>query len=258
MRKRTIIATAIAGGVVATALIVTPSFAAIAHLADGHSAGSVSRTSSLSDESSGARSHASDEGKGMGEGEGKGEGMGKGKGAAHGSEKGHGEGSGKGSGKGHDQGSEKGHGLDGVASGTLTAEQKTVLTQMAAEEKVAYDLYIAFAEKYDEAVFSKVAQAEAKHQDAVRTLLERYGITDPTVGLDAGEFATDAAQEMYDSLFAQGSAGLDAALEAARTVEKLDIADLKAATVGVTAPDVLKVYERLLAGSERHLVAFGG
>jgi len=240
MRKRTIIATAIAGGVVATALIVTPSFAAIAHLADGHSAGSVSYNSSPSDESSGARSHGSEEGMG--------------KGAAHSSEKGSEKGHGKGSGKG----SEKGHGLDDVASGTLTADQKTVLTQMAAEEKVAYDLYIAFAEKYDEAVFSKVAQAEAKHQDAVRTLLERYDITDPTVGLDAGDFATEAAQEMYDSLLAQGSASLDAALEAARTVEKLDIADLTAATEGVTAPDVLKVYERLLAGSERHLVAFGG
>ncbi|TFB46804.1 DUF2202 domain-containing protein [Cryobacterium tagatosivorans] len=202
----------------------------------------------------------------MGKGMGKGAERGHEKGAEKGAEMRHGKGSGKGSEMGHgkgsgkssERGSEKDHGLSEVASGTLTAEQKTVLTEMAAEEKVAYDLYIAFAEKYDEAVFSRVAQAEARHQDAVRTLLDRYDITDPTVGLDAGEFSTEAAQEMYDSLLAQGSASLDAALAAARTVEKTDIADLTAATEGVTAPDVLKVYERLLAGSEHHLVAFGG
>lgn len=39
---------------------------------------------------------------------------------------------------------------------------------------------------------------------------------------------------------------LDAAMGAARTVEELDIAGLTAETEGVTAPDVLFVYENLL------------
>lgn len=252
MRKRTIIATAIAGGVVVTALIVTPSFAAIAHLADSRGAGSAhSQSHSPSDDASGGRSHDS------GEGMGKGMKHGAGKGMSHGAGDGMEEQmqSGQGSGRGSEQG---GHGIGDVASGTLTADQKTVLTEMAAEEKVAYDLYIVFAEKYDETVFSRVANAEAKHLEAVRTLLDRYDITDPTVGLDAGKFSTDSAQELYDSLLATGSASVDAALEAARTVEKTDIADLTAASIGVTAPDVLTVYKNLLAGSERHLVAFGG
>jgi hypothetical protein len=254
MRKRTIIATGIAGGVVATALIVTPSFAAISHLADSRSAGSAhsSQPHSPSDEASGGRSPGAQQGKGMKHGAGKGMSHGAGDGMEEHMQ------SGQGPGKGPGEGYEQGHGIGDVASGTLTAEQKTVLTEMAAEEKVAYDLYIAFAQKYDETVFSRVAQAETKHLAAVRTLLERYGITDPTVGLDAGKFSTDSAQKLYDSLLAQGSASVDAAFEAARTVEKTDIADLTAASVGVTAPDVRAVYTNLLAGSERHLVAFGG
>ena len=186
-------------------------------------------------------------------------GHGAGKGAGEeGHKKGQEEGHKKGQGKGQEAGHEKGSGLSDVPTGTVTAEQKAVLTEMAAEEKLAYDLYIAFADKYDERVFSNVAKAEAKHQEAVRTLLDRYDVTDPTVGLEAGVFPTESTQKLYDSLLAQGSASVESAREAARTVEKTDIADLTEAVEGVTAPDVLKVYERLLAGSERHLVAFGG
>ncbi|MEB0303382.1 hypothetical protein, partial [Mucilaginibacter sp. 5C4] len=51
-------------------------------------------------------------------------------------------------------------GLADVASGTMTDEQKASLTAMAAEEKVAHDLHVAFAEKYDAAVFSRIARSE--------------------------------------------------------------------------------------------------
>ena len=75
---------------------------------------------------------------------------------------------------------------------------------------------------------------------------------------DPGKFPTDATQKLYGSLLAEGSVSSDAAREAARTVETTDIADLTAASVGVTAPDVLAVYQNLLAASQHHLVAFGG
>ncbi len=83
-------------------------------------------------------------------------------------------------------------------------------------------------------------------------------MSSPTVGLAAGEFLTDDTQDLYDTLLAEGSVTVDAAMEAGRAVEETDIADLTIAVEGVTAPDVLKVYERLLAASEKHLVAFGG
>ncbi|TFD34261.1 DUF2202 domain-containing protein [Cryobacterium cryoconiti] len=151
-----------------------------------------------------------------------------------------------------------GTGLTDVASGTLTDDQKTELAAMAEEEKLAHDLYVAFDEQYDATVFTRIAKSETKHLDAVRILLERYELTDPTVGLAAGEFVTDDTQALYDTLLAEGSVSLDAAMEVGRTVEETDIADLTTANEDVTAPDVLKVYERLLAASEKHLVAFGG
>ena len=147
--------------------------------------------------------------------------------------------------------------LTSVASGTLTAAQKNTLAAMAEEEKLAHDLYVAFADKYGTRVFTRIPNAETQHLEEVRILLERYAVADPTVGQAVGVFSTTSAQQQYNKLLAQGTASVDAAYAAARTVETIDITDLKAATAGVTAPDVLQVYKNLLAGSQRHLVAFG-
>ena len=142
--------------------------------------------------------------------------------------------------------------------GTLTNAQKAELSAMAEEEKVAHDLYVALSVKYPELrQFANIAKAELQHLTAVRTVMERYGIADPTTGYAAGEFKTDAFQTLYDDLL-KGATDSTKALAAGIAVEKADIADLKAATIGVTAPDVLQVYGSLLRGSERHLVAFGG
>ena len=148
--------------------------------------------------------------------------------------------------------------LTNLASGTLTTAQKTSLAAMAEEEKLAHDLYVTFAAKYGTTSFSRISNAETRHLTEVRTLLKRYAITDPTAGKAVGTFATESTQQLYNKLVAQGTASVDGAYAAARTVEQTDIADLNKAKTGVSAPDVLAVYTHLLAGSQRHLVAFGG
>ncbi|SEN79484.1 MULTISPECIES: ferritin-like domain-containing protein [Cryobacterium] len=232
MRRKIIITSAIATGVVITALIATPSLAAALRNGDAAANGAGAR-STRSEAVTGMSGHQSNA---------------------------------KNDSSNHATGSDhagsgmpgSGAGLTDVPSGTVTGEQATALAAMAAEEKLAHDLYLAFSQQYDAAVFTRILSSETKHSDAVGTLLERYDIADPTVGLAAGVFSTDVTQNLYDTLLAEGSVSLDAAMNAARTVEELDIADLTAATEGVTAPDVLAVYEHLLAASEHHLVAFGG
>lgn len=142
------------------------------------------------------------------------------------------------------------------AQGTLTEQQKTTLAAMAQEEKLAHDLYAAFAGSYPAAVFDRIAASETQHLSAVRTLLDRYGLTDPTAGKPAGQFSDPAVQARYDKLLAQGRANQAAALQVGQTVEKADIADLQAALSGLTAPDVRQVYTHLLTASQHHLTAF--
>lgn len=151
-----------------------------------------------------------------------------------------------------------GQGTVTAPMGTLTAAQRTELASMAEEEKVAHDLYVALAAKYPELrQFANIPKAELQHLTAVRTVMDRYDIADPTVGYAAGEFKSAAFQTLYDDLLA-GATTSTKALAAGIAVEQADIADLKAAMTGLTAPDVQQVYTSLLRGSERHLVAFGG
>ncbi|SNY59366.1 ferritin-like domain-containing protein [Paractinoplanes atraurantiacus] len=144
----------------------------------------------------------------------------------------------------------------GARQGTLSTAQKATLASMAQEEKLAHDLYAAFAARYDAVVFDHIAHAESRHQAAVRTLLQRYGITDPTANQPAGTFADETMQATYDRLLAQGRPSQAAAMAVGQQVERDDIAALKAAADGLTAPDVKQVYTDLLVASQRHLTAF--
>lgn len=144
------------------------------------------------------------------------------------------------------------------ASGELTAEQEAGLIFMVQEEKLAFDLYTAFGEEYDVSTFERIASSEARHMDAVRTLLATYGLVDPTIGLPAGEYVDAELAQMYDDLLAQGLVSVEDAFEVGQAVELDDIEELEEAAAGVTAPDVVHVYGQLLAGSEKHLSAFGG
>ena len=143
-----------------------------------------------------------------------------------------------------------------AAKGTLTEQQKVTLAAMAQEEKLAQDLYTVFAGEYDAVVFDRIAASETRHLAAIRTLLTRYGIADPTAGKPTGQFSGPAVQATYDQLLAQGQAGQAAALQAGGTVEQTDIADLTAALDGLSAPDVTQVYTQLRAASRHHLAAF--
>jgi hypothetical protein len=127
---------------------------------------------------------------------------------------------------------------------------------MAEQEKLAHDLYTAYAARYDARIFDQITVAETRHLAAVRALLDRYGVPDPTAGKAAGQFASTSVKATYDRLLAQGSGGEQAALKAGVTVEQAQVAALRKALKGLTAADVQQVYNRLLTTSQRHLEAF--
>jgi hypothetical protein len=142
-----------------------------------------------------------------------------------------------------------------VAAGALTAAQRIELARLAEEEKLNHDLYTAFAKAYRLPLFENLAAAEANHLQALRTLMDRYGIADPTAGKAAGVFASATAQAAYDRLLAQGKTGQQAALAAAQIVEQNAIARYGDALGGLNAPAAERVYSNLRAAETRHLAA---
>ena len=141
--------------------------------------------------------------------------------------------------------------------GTLSENESAELSFMREEERLARDLYQAFADKYDGArPFSMIVKAEQKRHDAVGTLMTRYDVADSSAGLPAGDYAFDALDELYQTWYAQGSASIESAYQVGVDLETRDIADLKEAIAAATQDDVKATLERLLSGSENHLAAF--
>lgn len=138
----------------------------------------------------------------------------------------------------------------------LSNEEAAGLIFMVEEEKLAHDLYLALNEQWPMRIFSNIAAAEQTHMDAVRGLLEVYGLNDPTLGQPAGVFQDQNLQALYDDLLAAGSASLAAALQAGITVEEADIADLDERLAQTDEPAIAQVYTHLRTGSTHHLNAF--
>ena len=247
----------IAAAVAAGTLVLTGSSAALATgwgsgQGGGGSAGQGASNGNAS--ASASSDHECEEGAGhAGEQAGNGNGNGKGRGGQGQAERGQGNGSQGNRGQGHADGA----GSEATGElGSLTEEQQAQMIFMAEEEKMAGDLYEVFYDMYGVRVFTNIAASEDRHTDAVRNLLDAYGLADPTVGMAVGEFTLPEVQSLYDDLFAQGSESLEAALEVGVLVEETDIADLQEAVDGLDAPRAVAVYENLLAGSENHLRAF--
>jgi len=144
---------------------------------------------------------------------------------------------------------------DGEPAGELTDAQADDLAVNAEREKLARDLYTAFADATGDVRFSHLAMAESHHLRALQTMLDVYEVTDPTEGNGPGEFSDGAVAADYESMLEEGSGSEDAALEVAREIEESFTEELGAAADDVEddAEDVASVYEHLAFASEHHL-----
>jgi len=143
-----------------------------------------------------------------------------------------------------------------VLASTLDAPTADTLQHMALDEKLAHDVYTTLGTLYDVPTFSAIAASEATHLDAIRGVMDRYDVADPTLDEGIGVFPDPTFQALYDDLVAAGSASIEAAAGVGVTIEEIDIADLQAAIDAAPTSDIARVYANLLDASESHLEAF--
>jgi hypothetical protein len=142
-----------------------------------------------------------------------------------------------------------------AASQITEAEAKT-LQFMHEEEKLAKDVYLTLYEKWNIRAFSNIAGAEQRHQDALKGMLDQYGIPSVVQSTTVGEFKNPELARMYKELTTQGLASLEGALKVGGMIEELDIMDLQKAIAESNQSDLDGVYENLMRGSRNHLRAF--
>lgn len=141
-------------------------------------------------------------------------------------------------------------------AGTLTKDDIESLRFMIQEEKLARDVYLTLYNIYKLPVFSNIAQSEQRHMDAVKTLLDKYGIENPFKTDDVGKFADAEFEKLYNELVAEGKKSVVDAINVGIKIEKLDIEDLKEAISKTKNQDLITVFSNLMKGSQNHLEAF--
>ncbi len=139
---------------------------------------------------------------------------------------------------------------------TLSDAEAQCILYMREEEKAARDVYNTLYEAWGLRVFQNIARSEQAHVDAIKTLIDRYGLVDPAAGAGVGEYPNTELQDLYNELVASGSVSLTEALAVGALIEELDITDLQQRISDVTHEDVAWVYENLLNGSKNDLRAF--
>ncbi len=144
-----------------------------------------------------------------------------------------------------------------AATGELTADEVAGLLFMREEEKLARDVYLALYEMWNVRIFDNIAGSESAHMDAVKGLLDDYGLADPAVEAP-GVFTNADLQALYDELVETGAQSLEDALRVGAAIEEIDILDLEAHMAETDREDILRVYDNLLRGSYNHLRAFAG
>ena len=145
-----------------------------------------------------------------------------------------------------------------IAVGSVVnAETADALRFAREEERMARDLYAALADKYDGAMpFAMITRSEQRHFDAVGALLDRYGVSDPSKGAQAGSYADPTLQKLYDQWLKRGQTSVSAAYDVGVELEQRDIADLEKTLTTTSQSDVRQVFTALLNASRHHLAAF--
>ncbi len=146
--------------------------------------------------------------------------------------------------------------LGSVATGTLSEAEIEGILYMREEEKLAHDVYLALYDKWGLPIFQNIANSEQTHTEAVKTLIDRYGLQDPAAGQAAGLFANAELQGLYNQLVAEGSQSLAGALRTGGAIEEIDILDLEKHIAQTDQADIKLVYENLTKGSQNHLRSF--
>jgi hypothetical protein len=142
------------------------------------------------------------------------------------------------------------------AAALLSGADIDSLTYMREEEKLARDVYLYLHDKWGSRIFDNISASEQTHMDAIKTLLDKYGIPDPVTSNEVGKFTNGSLGDLYEILAGAGSVSLVDALKVGVFIEITDITDLTEGIAATSRKDIKNVYTNLRKGSQNHWDAF--
>lgn len=144
-----------------------------------------------------------------------------------------------------------------TTTNTITDFEKQSIIFSREEEKMARDVYNVLYSKWSNMSFlSNIAGSEQKHMDAMKTLIDKFGITDPVGNNADGVFTNADLQKMYNDLVAKGSMSELDAIIVGLMIEDVDIYDLQKALLQIQNAEVKTAFENLTKASKNHMREF--
>ena len=143
-----------------------------------------------------------------------------------------------------------------MQASTLDENEIEGILFMREEEKLARDVYAQLYEMWGTNIFANIASSEQTHTDAVKSLIDKYGLDDPAGSEDVGVFTNSILQQLHDELVEQGSVSEVEALKVGAAIEEIDIIDIEKYVAQTDNEDIQLVYENLIKGSRNHLRSF--
>ena len=144
----------------------------------------------------------------------------------------------------------------GTTTASLSAHAARHLATLREEEKLGRDVYTVLYDRWGVEAFKKIAAAESRHMEAVKKLLDKYGIEDPVGSNPPGVFTNDKIQTAYNDAVAKGTTSLENAYKVGIAIEKADIALVRDLMGDTTRRDIKLVAMNLLTQSLNHLAVF--
>jgi hypothetical protein len=142
------------------------------------------------------------------------------------------------------------------AAATLDETEIENLLYIREEEKLARDVYLTLAEEWGNPIFAIIGGSEQVHMDAIKNLLDFYGIEDSVTDDTVGAFNDPYIAGLFELLILQGLESPVEAILVGGHIEEIDILDLWEAYGETDEDRIRRVYQNLYEGSYNHLGAF--
>lgn len=133
-----------------------------------------------------------------------------------------------------------------------------LLQKMYEEEKMSYDLYTEFFNRWGLKIFDQVRESEAIHMQRINALMGVKELPQGTgvTGGDKGLYENKDIQALYDEYTVLGNISDVTALETAALMEENGISNLRERIKAQTDDRTIKIFAQMERASRNHLKGF--
>jgi hypothetical protein len=148
--------------------------------------------------------------------------------------------------------------LDQLEKGGLSEPEMEAILFMREWEKLARDVSVALNDEWEVEAFRRVARSEETHAEAIKALIDRYALPDPSAATWEGYYVNEELIAQHRQLVRQGGSSLVDALKVGAEIQEISILELREYGAESDDEDARLVYENLLRASRNHLRVFAG